>query len=252
MINSSTWLALVALAEPVLPDPQKVVAACDAANPDSAPLLVSSETDSMVTFQWGESTVAYTLVDKPIPAEQLAGPAARAWYWPNAAEQLATHQAHLIVALVHEGRDRIEKSMQLTRFVAALLPQSEAIGLQWGGSRAVHQPGPFCDTAKQMSRDDLPLHLWLDFQVEANAAGGLQLYTTGMEAFAKPELEVAHFPGGPQDLMNHAYNLAHYVLQKNAVIKDGEAIGLPGEIQATAKETTTLLEGDQQVWQFEF
>lgn len=251
-MNASTWLALVALTEPVLPDPLKITAACDAANPDAAPLLVSSETASMVTFAWGESTVAYTLVAQPIPAEQLAGPASRAWYWPEAAEHLSGHQAHLIVALVNEGSDRIAKSMQLTRFVAALLPSSEAVGVQWGGSRAVHQSGPFCETASQMARDDMPLHLWLDFQVESNDSGGLQLYTTGMEAFGKPEIEVAHFLGAPQDLMNHAYNLAHYVLEKDAVIKDGEAIGLPGEIQVTAKETTTLLQGEQRVWQFDF
>ncbi len=251
-MNSSTWLALVALDAAELPQPELVQQACDAASPDTAPLELSSQTDRMVTFQWGEATVAYTLVDQPIPVSQLDGPAARAWYWPQAADQLARQRAHLIVALVDEGHDRIAKSMRLTRFVAALLPASRAVGLQWGGSRAVHEPNAFCQVAAQMSRDDLPLHLWIDFQVEAAGENALRLFTTGMSALGKREIEFPHFVGEPQALMNHAYNLAHYILEKNANIKEGEVIGLPGEVQVTAHETMTFLGGDEQVLAFEF
>lgn len=250
-MNSSTWLALVALETAELPNAAEVQARCDAALPDSAALELSSETDAMVTFQWGEATVAYTLVDQPIPATQLAGPAAQAWYWPEAASELSKHKAHLIVALVDDGRDRILKSMKLTRFVAALLPASKALGLQWGASRGVHQPAAFCQVAAQMARDDMPLHLWIDFRVE-NSGSELRLYTTGLTAFGKREIEIPSFAGAPQDLLNHAYNLAHYLLEKNAAIKEGEVVGLPGEVQVTAHEATTFLEGDEQVLAFEF
>ncbi len=220
--------------------------------PTHAPLQLSSRTDRMATYQWGEATVAYTLVDQPIPPSQLEGPTARAWYWPEAAEQLAGHQAHLIVALVDEGTDRIAKCMRLTRFIAALLPVSPAVGVQWGGSRAVHEPKAFGQVAAQMAKVDLPLHLWIDFQVESTDDDSLRLYTTGMAAFGKREIEMPYFAGPPQELMNHAYNLAHYVLEKNAHIKDGEVVGLPGEVQVTAHDTTTFLEGDEAVLAFEF
>ena len=251
-MNFSTWLALVALEAAELPNPVAVQTACNAASPDTAPLELSSETDHMATFRWGEATVAYTLVEQPIPESQLAGPAARAWYWPDAAEQLAKHQAHLIVALVDEGKDRIAKCMRLTRFVAGLLPALPAVGLQWGGSRAVHAPDAFCQVAAQMARDDLPLHLWMDFQVESTGDDALRLYTTGMAAFGKREIEIPWFAGSPQDLMNHAYNLAHYLLEKDANIKEGEVVGLPGEVQVTARDTTTFLDGDEPVLAFEF
>ena len=251
-MNANTWLALVALDTAELPDPKGVVARCNNALPDSAPLELSSQTPAMATFQWGEAIIAYTLVDKPIPAEQLAGPAARAWYWPEAAEKLSQHRAHLLVALIDEGSSRINKCMKLTRFVAALLPESRALGLQWGGSRAVHEPSAFAEVASQMARDDLPLHLWLDFQVEPNDAGGLRLYTTGMASLGKLELELPQFDGPPQELMNHAYNLAHYILEKDSLIKDGEVIGLPGEVQVTVHEATTFLNDDQTVLSFVF
>jgi hypothetical protein len=251
-MNPATSLALIALAEPVLPGPKKVQADCNALDPDVAPLEISSETEAMATFRWGEATIAYTLVDQPIPATQISGPCERAWYWPPAAECLAQHRAHLIVALVDERRDRVAKALRLTRFVAALLPTSEALGLQWGGSRQVHEPAAFCEIAAKMTREDLPLHLWIDFQVEASEGNSLQLYTTGLDAFGRLELEVANYTGAPQDLVNHAYNLAHYLLERGAVIKDGETIGLPGEVQVTVRETTTFLEGDDNVLQIEF
>lgn len=251
-MTPGTWLALVALDSAELPNPESVQELCNTAAPDTAPLELSSSTDRMATFRWGEATIAYTLVDQPIPAAQLAGPAARAWYWPEAAKALRRHQAHLIVALVDEGQDRIAKCMRLTRFMAALLPVSRAAGLQWGGSRAVHEPTAFCQVAAKMARDDLPLHLWIDFQVEAGEQDCLRLYTTGLAAFGKREIEIPSFAGPPQDLMNHAYNLAHYVLEKNALIKEGEVVGLPGEVQVTAHEATTFLDGDEAVLAFEF
>lgn len=251
-MNASTWLALVALETAELPSAAELQARCDAASPDSAALELSSETEAMATFQWGESTVAYTLVDKPIPAAQLAGPAAQAWYWPEAASELAKHQAHLIVALVDEGRDRILKSMKLTRFVAALLPGTQALGLQWGASRGVHQPQAFCQVAEQMDRDDMPLHLWLDFRVETVSTTELRLYTTGLAAYGKREIEIPSFSGPPQDLLNHAYNLSHYLLEKDAAIREGEVVGLPGDVQVTAHEATTFLDANDQVLAFEF
>ncbi len=251
-MNPATSLALVALAETVLPNLPKIQAGCKRTNPDSAPLMVSSETDAMVTFQWGDATVAYTLIDQPIPTEQLAGPCERAWYWPDAAAQLAKHRAHLIVALVDEGHDRLAKVIRLTQFLAALLPASDAVGLQWGGSRQVHEPASFCEVATQISRDNLPLHLWVDFQIEAEEGKTLRLYTTGLEAFSRPELEVTNYGGSPQDLMNHAYNLAHYLVERGTVIKNGEKIGLPGEIQVTVSEATTFLDGDDNVLRFDF
>ena len=45
-------------------------------------------------------TAAVTLVKQPIPWSQLEGPAAAAaWYWPEAAETLRPHEAHLLVTL---------------------------------------------------------------------------------------------------------------------------------------------------------
>ncbi len=251
-MTNSTWLALVALSEPVLPDPRQVSPLCDAMAPDEAPLVQSSATERMATFQWGESTVAYTLVDQPIPFDQLAGPCECAWYWPNAAQELARHTAHLIVALIDEGRDRIAKGIKLTRLAAALLASDEALGLQWGGSRQVHSPAAFIELAAKMAPDDLPLYLWIDFRIEPIGTATWRLFTTGLEAFGKLELEVGHYEGDPQDLVNHVYNIAHFQLEQPNGMKGGDTMGLPGNVQATIEEAKSFAGDDQDVLRIDF
>ena len=251
-MNDTTWLALIALSEPVLPDPHAVAARCDAMAPDEAPLVLSSHTEGMATFEWGEATVAYTLVDKPIPAQQLEGPCECAWYWPTAWQDLAGHKAHLIVALIDDGRNRLAKGVKLTRLSAALLANAHACGLQWGGSRQVHAPAAFIDLATKMTLEDLPLYLWIDFRVEPIAEGTWRLFTTGMEAFGRKELEVAHFVGDPQELVNHVYNIAHFQLDRTPGMKGGDTIGLPGDVQATIEEADSVAEDDQPVLRVEF
>lgn len=251
-MDPNMWLALVALSEPVLPDPHEVIARCDALAPDEAPLVLSSEMTSMATFQWGEATVAYTLVDRPIPWEQLEGPCDCAWYWPEAKTTMARHQAHLIVALVDEGRDLVAKGIKLTRLCAALLADDEVVGLQWGGSRQVHPPLAFRELAQQMTPDDLPLYLWIDFRVEPGGEGQWRLFTTGLEAFGRREIEVAEFRGEPQQLVNHVYNIAHFQIEKVTGMKEGDTIGLPGDVQATVHEGTSFAGDDQRVLRVEF
>jgi hypothetical protein len=251
-MNHSAWLALVALSEPVLPDPLQISARCDLMAPDEAPLALSSRTKAMATFQWGESTVAYTLIDKPIPSHQLEGPCECAWYWPTAKQEFSRHTAHLIVALIDEGRDRMAKAVKLTRISAALLATDEAIGLQWGGSRQVHAPSAFIDLASKMAPDDLPLYLWIDFRIEPIGSNTWRLFTTGLNAFGKLELEVGHYEGDPQELVHHVYNMAHFQLEKPNGMKGGDTVGLPGDVQATVEEAKSFVGDDQDVLRIEF
>lgn len=251
-MSSAPWLALIALDEPRLPDPDAVADSLHRTGGGSDRLVPSSRTDAMATFSWGDATIAYNLIDRPIPAGQLEGPCACAWYWPDAAVAMSRHQAHLIVALVDDERDQLAICMKLTQFVAALLPHAAAVGLQWGGSRQVHQPGAFCELAATMSRENLPLHLWIDYRIEQDGAGGLRLFTTGLSAFGRRELEVATFSGEPQELMNHAYNIAHYLIDKRAVLRDGETIGLPGDVQVIIHEARSFLDGEMEVLRLDF
>jgi hypothetical protein len=246
------WLSLVALERAELPPFTDVARWLKEHFPTAKAPKASGSTENLITLTIGDMTAAITLVPRPIPASQLEGPAATAWYWPGAAEALGGQAAHLLVTLVDEGGLAVTKAAVLTELTAAVAAVSRALGVFWGPSRTVHQPGAFIDQATQISEDNLPLFLWLDFRVESTGNGAYRLYTTGLEAMGQSELEVARFEGPPQELLDFAYNIAHYLLDKRKVVNDGDTIGLTDEVRATARRGKSMLGGDLDVITLEF
>jgi hypothetical protein len=56
-------------------------------------------------------------------------------------------------------------------------------------------------------------------------------YWPGLESLGQMEIEIARSGRGPQFLHDCAYNVAHYLLAKGMVLKQGETIGLSEEEQ---------------------
>ena len=87
MTHPLRWLALVALERPELPSFERVAGVVRRAlSRRAAARRRPASTDNLLTFTIGEFTAAATLVPRPIPWSQLEGPAATAWYWPEAAD----------------------------------------------------------------------------------------------------------------------------------------------------------------------
>lgn len=256
---STPSIALVALSDATFPDADTVAEECGRLAPDYPAPSVTSRSAGSFTLSWeGGATANVTLVDKPIPWDRLEGPCVTAWYWPEAEAALRPHTNHLFVTLIDEGRNRIDVSWRLTRVVIAVAANSSAVGLVWGASGAVHQPHAFADLAAQSGPNDLPLNLWIDFRAyqldgnQADGATGFGLFTTGMHALGRRELEVSSYPGDPQHLVGATYNIAHYVLEKDATLKDAEVIGLPDESQVTIYDEHSMIDPEQEVFRLEF
>ena len=252
MNNPLRWLALVMLEEPELPAFDEVAQFVGKNFSEPPTMTVAGSTENMFTCTLGEYTAAATLVPRPVPWSQLEGPCATAWYWPTAAEALRDHAAHLIVTLIDEGGKSVEKSVGLTQLTAGLVGSCRASGVFWGPGRLVHPAQPFIEQAVQSTAADLPLFLWVDFRVERTDAGMSRLYTTGLTALDSTELEVTAYPGPPQQLLEYAYNIAHYQLCQNKPINDGDTIGLTDEIQVIAHRGGSMFDEKMEVVQLEF
>ncbi len=246
------WLALVMISEPELPEFDEVARFIGDNFENPPTMVVAGSTDNLFTCTIDEYTAAVTLVPRPVPPSQLEGPCATAWYWPTATEALRDHQAHLLVALVDEGSKSVDKSIKLTQLVSGLVGTSKVKGVFWGPGRLVHPPQAFLEQATQLTPQDLPLFLWIDFRVERESDGTCRLYTTGLEALGKTELEVARFMGEPQVLLEYAYNLAHYQLCKHKQINEGDTIGLTEEVQAVVHLGKSMFDPELEVIQLEF
>lgn len=252
MQNPLRWLSLVMLDEPLLPAFEEVAQYIEKNFSDAPTLTVASATENMFTCTLGEYTAAATLVPNPVPWSQLEGPCATAWYWPTAADALQDHAAHLLVTLIDEGGKSVEKSTSLTQLVAGLVGSSRARGVFWGPARLVHPAQAFIDQATQSTAADLPLFLWVDFRVERTDAGATRLYTTGLAALNGVELEVTNFAGEPQQLLEYAYNIAHYQLCQGKPINDGDTIGITDEVQVVAHCGESMFDDKMEVVQLEF
>jgi len=250
--NPLRWLALVILEEAELPEFEEVARYVAENYTDAPTMTVAGTTENLFTCTIGEYTAAVTLVTRPIPWTQLEGPCATAWFWPTATEALRDHQAHLLVTLVDEGGKEIPKATALTQLVAGLVANARTSGIFWGPGRLVHPPRAFLDQAAQLTSDDLPLFLWVDFRVERTDTGGTRLYTTGLEALGYTELEVTDFPGEPQTLLEYSYNIAHYQLSQAKEINEGDTIGLTDEIQVVANRRPSMFDESLEVVALEF
>ena len=246
-MNRDLWLALIAQEQVSLPGFDLLSDKLNRCPLELPAITQTRSTDTMHTFQLGESAIGITAIDRPIPEDQLAGPVEAAWYWPEAEETLAAQKAHLLISLVDEGRDRIAKANRLTQLVAALISASPALGVFWGPGRLIHEPGAFLKEAAADPNESLPLNLWIDFRLESAPQGGTTLYTTGMEPLGHREFEVVACPLPPGDLRNHVYNAVHYVLDRGAVLSDGEAIGFTDQCRAVVEHAPSLFDPEQDV-----
>lgn len=246
-MHRNLWLSGVALASDEAPDPISLNAALDSLGDDVPPRGAVRPQGNVLTIPFAGQAVAIALVPQPMPWEQIEGPAECAWHWPEATQVLAQHEAHLLVTLLDERSDAVEKAMLFTRILSAIVRSCDAVAVYWGPGRLVHAPQAFIEESVEMSREALPLYLWIDFRVEPRDDGALRLFTTGLEAFGYPEIEVRHYEGEAQTLRETVYNVCHFVLEQGKSIKDGDRIDIEASAKVSARETESLVDGATQV-----
>lgn len=250
-MNKHLSLALVALSEKQLAG-KLLVDFLTTMWTETPPIEQCRDRGSVMTMNVGSAVCGVTLVDRPIPWTQLAGPCEAAWYWPAATETMRSHRAHLLVTLLDETTDAVDRCLRLTQITAAAAATAPSLGVCWGGASLVHEPGPFLELAQEMTRDLLPLNLWIDFRIESQEDGRWRLYTTGLEELGFHEVEVCDYEGDIQRLRDTVYNVAHYQIDATSKIKDGDTIGLSDTEQLTARRTDSLLDADKEVIRLEF
>jgi hypothetical protein len=246
---ATSLVAVLLLERPALPD-LTAAAAIQAAIAADAP--VPSEQDrnaDSVVFRQGDYFGAVALVDQPVPWSELDGPAHTAWYWPQAADRLRSHQAHLVVTLTSDDADAVALARALTLCAAAFAEQTGALGIFWASGTLVHDPPAFRALAEQMKPDWLPLYLWLDFRVNQEQEMTFSLFTTGMAALGFMEIEIpALVCDDPKLLIDQAYHVAHYLLDRGPVLNDGDTIGMSPTVRLTVHHEPSFLGATQLVY----
>lgn len=178
-----------------------------------------------LVFAVGDAQLAVSLMPGPIPWSDLEGPCATTWWWEDAAEQMRSHTHHFLIALIGGSLEPIERRLLLTKVVAAVVAESEAVGVYWGEGTLVHEPSRFLKAAKGADADNIPMPLWVDVRVEPNPDGTSRCFTTGLAALGFLEIEVRNSALKREELWEFVGDIAMYVVSGRKQIPDGDTMG---------------------------
>ena len=250
--EKTALVEMVALDTPSLPSPSELLASFNVLSRITIDPNSVLEEDGTMVFALEGDHVAIGLMPAPIPWSELEGPCATAWWWPDANEAMKNHNSHIIVGLVGGPGNLIQRHISLTRLTAAVAMHTDTAGIYWGSGTLVHEPKTFIEQAKSLSSDDLPLPLWIDFRIERNEDESYRLFTTGMRAFAKLEIEIPRSPLEPAELFNFACSIANYVITKNPNIQSGHTIGRSATEKVVAVHAPSMRDAEKTVLRLEF
>jgi hypothetical protein len=245
-------LSMIALDTPSLPSPEDMLETLTSLSRITVPPKAAEARESTLAFPLGGNTAAVALMPAPIPWSRLEGPCATAWWWPEAARKMRSHNSHLLVALGGDEGDAARRSVVLTHVLAAVADHVDAAGIFWGGGALVHDPTVFFDEARRASPEKFPLHLWIDFRIEQNDDGTLRLFTTGLKALDKLEIEIPHSRHVPTELFDFAYSIADYQLSLGGVIRDGHTIGRRDDEKVVATHAQSMWDSDLTVLRLDY
>ncbi len=129
--NAGPLVAMVALNTPLLPPPQALLASLRAVPGIAVDLTSFRAKDNVFVFGLGNDKATIALLPAPIPWPELEGPCAAAWWWPGATAAMRGHSAHVLVALMGDTGNPIQRHITLTHLVAAVASHTDAAGIYW-------------------------------------------------------------------------------------------------------------------------
>lgn len=208
----------------------------DGIDPDALRAAVAAQVREVAgvgewTTEQGASTAAipggmvgFVVLPAAVPAGDLDGPVTLAWHWPDAAEAVTGHTAHVVVFVRSTELDAVDTHLLLTRAVGAVASHADAIGVYVGNALLVRPAAEYARDAATATRESLPLLCWIGFQPVADRSR-LSAYTTGLSAFGHLELEVRRSRQAFPDLLGTLADIASYQLSTGAQLGDGDTFG---------------------------
>lgn len=225
--QSDTMLSMILLNESSLPDIAQIKKYLISRFHENIKLDNITRKDTVIMFDLNGEKVFYALMPAPVPWNQLEGPCATAWYWPQAAELVSKHKAHIIAGILPDTESNlnsIDKAILLSKITAAILYNTDSIGVYWGSGTVINSKEAFIERVNGISRGNLPFELWIDLRFQRTKQGSFQFFTTGMKALGHMEIEMKDSNMDGNTILSFMYNVIAYLLQNGPVIKDGDTI----------------------------
>lgn len=178
--------------------------------------------------------ITVLFVGRPIPTAELneAIKGGRIG-WPTAADELAPHIAHVIVATVNpveNHTDALSGATGVTFVAAAVAALTSALGVYWSAARAVRATKDFIRAAEGLALHQIPTDTWVRLDIlqgSANLAEGLfAAITVGLQPFVGREIEFAPERMPPRTIAQRIVGTAQYLIANGMLLNDGDTLGV--------------------------
>ncbi len=229
--NKGSFLSFVLLDEPVFSLEQLVSDLkedwnIDIKKDDKAEMDLENVT---AVFSVDNMLATIGLIPAPVPDDEAVHNAETNFRWKEAVEVTKSHRAHLVVAVLSQDKPMIEAGTLLVKLGAACLKQQHAIAINTAGT--VMEPNVYKEYAKDAIADGMfPILDLVFFGIYSNDNGKtISGYTFGLQNFNKDEIEVLDSQHSASEVFEFLIDIASYVVESDAILKDGETIGFSEE-----------------------
>lgn len=165
----------------------------------------------------------------PIPDHEVESVAEYNYFWPNGVAESAQHQGHVIISIMTDGeREHVTENRIFSKIASAVLNHSDSSGVYLGDRTLALEKTFYQTNVEMMSEDELPLYLWIYFGLR-QGEGKQSVYTYGLEAFSRKEIEIIDSALSFQELNEIVFDIIHYQLSQNIFLDSGETIGFNSE-----------------------
>lgn len=229
--NKGSFLSFVLLDEPVFSLEQLVSDLkedwnIDIKKDDKAEMDLENVT---AVFSVDNMLATIGLIPAPVPDDEAVHNAETNFRWKEAVEVTKSHKAHLVVAVLSQDKPMMEAGTLLVKLGAACLKQQHAIAINTAGT--VMEPNVYKEYAKDAIADGMfPILDLIFFGIYSNDNGKtISGYTFGLQNFNKDEIEVLDSQHSASEVFEFLIDIASYVVESDAILKDGETIGFSQE-----------------------
>ncbi len=181
--------------------------------------------DAML-FELGSQRVALGYMDIPVPGGEAEQNAAFNYMWKDAVEVTKTHQAQIMVAVLGAHEDVMKDGELFVKLVASLCKQPNAIGVYTNG--VVYEPKFYFAMQEFIEKGMYPLLGLVWFGV-LRSQKGCHVYTYGMNAFGKDDMEILDTTEDIGKVKDFLTDVATYCIDQDVVLHDGETVGLTAD-----------------------
>ncbi len=172
--------------------------------------------------------IAIINISAAIPGDEIAETADYNYLWQNGGEETTKHEGHIILTFMNGGKNPVQENILYSKLVSAVLNNSKSIGIYIGDRTLLLKSEFYLSNIENISEKHLPLLIWIYFGIRREG-DLLSIYTYGLKDFGKMEMEIVNSSHSFAELQEMMFDLAHYVIASDVVLKDGETVGISAE-----------------------